>query len=85
MFAAEIPERYGPSTTCCNRFVRWREEGAWDRLFAAVAGAFEGDVQMIDSSSIRVHQHGANSKKGGPQTEAGDTVDPDAQGAQEAG
>ena len=28
--------------------------------------AYDGDLQMIDSSSIRVHQHGANGKKGGP-------------------
>ncbi|TDW27391.1 hypothetical protein EV128_111119 [Rhizobium azibense] len=25
---------------------------------------YDGDVQMIDSSSVRVHQHGANGKKG---------------------
>src|SRR3990172_4774067 len=59
---ADIPERYGPATTCYNRFVRWRKVGVWDRLFAAVSGAYEGQVQMIDSSSIRVHQHGANNK-----------------------
>jgi transposase len=41
---ADIPERYGPATTCYNRFVRWRKEGVWDRLFAAVAGAYEGQV-----------------------------------------
>jgi transposase len=62
---ADIPERYGPYTTCYNRFVRWRKAGVWDRLFEAVSKAYEGDVQMIDSSSIRVHQHGANGK-GGP-------------------
>jgi transposase len=28
-----------------------------------VSEAYEGDIQMIDSSSIRVHQHGANAKK----------------------
>lgn len=32
----EIPERYGPSTTRYNRFVRWREKGVWDRIFDAV-------------------------------------------------
>ena len=32
---AEIPERYGPSTTCYNRFVRWRKAGVWDRLCAS--------------------------------------------------
>ena len=33
---AGIPERYGPSTTCYNRFVRWRKAGVWDRLLASV-------------------------------------------------
>ena len=56
---ADIPERYGPSTTCYNRFVRWRKMGVWDRIFVAVAAAYEGDMQMVDSSSIRVHQHAA--------------------------
>src|SRR6185503_14848486 len=30
---ADIPERYGPATTCYNRFVRWRKFGVWDRVF----------------------------------------------------
>jgi transposase len=60
---ADIPERYGPYTTCYNRFVRWHKAGVWDRLFDAVSRAYDGDVQMIDSWSIRVHQHGANGKK----------------------
>lgn len=61
---AEIPDRYGPSTTCYNRFVRWRKAGVWDRLLAAVSAAFEGEIVMIDSTCVRVHQHGATGKKG---------------------
>lgn len=61
---ADIPERYGPYTTCYNRFVRWRKAGVWDRLLASVSAAFDGELVMIDSSSIRVHQHGATLKKG---------------------
>lgn len=61
---AEIPERYGPSTTCYNRFVRWRKAGVWDRLLAAVSAAFEGEIVMIDSTCVRVHQHGATGKEG---------------------
>jgi len=61
---ADIPERYGPYTTCYNRFVRWRKIGVWDAIFDAVSKAYEGSLQMIDSSSIRVHQHAANTKKG---------------------
>ena len=87
---ADIPERYGPATTCYNRFVRWRKAGVWDRLFAAVAAAYAGDVQMIDSSSIRVHQHaansrGANSKKGVRKPSLGTQLTPDAWGVQRAG
>ena len=50
---ADIPERYGPHTTCVNRFNRWRKAGVWDRLLKAVSKAYDGDIQMIDSSSIR--------------------------------
>ena len=64
--------------------VRWRKEGVWDRLFAAVATAYEGDVQMIDSSSIRVHQHGANGKRGGRKPRPGTQLTPDAWGARAA-
>jgi transposase len=59
---ADIPERYGPHTTCVNRFNRWRKAGVRDRLLEAVSKAY-GDIQMIDSSSIRVHQHAANAQK----------------------
>ena len=32
----------------------------------AIVEAYDGDIQMIDSSSVRVHQHAAGSKRGGP-------------------
>ena len=57
---ADIPERFGPPTTCYNRFVRWRKLGVWDRIFEAVSAAYDGELQMVDSSSVRVHQHGAD-------------------------
>ena len=63
---ADIPARYGPYTTCVNRFNRWRKAGVWDRLLDGVSKAYAGDIQMIDSSSIRVHQHAANGKKRTP-------------------
>ena len=60
---ADIPTRYGPTSTCYNRFVRWRARGIWDRLLDAVSKAYEGDLQMIDATSVRVHQHAATAKK----------------------
>lgn len=47
-----------------NRFVRWRAAGVRDKLLEAVSAAYDGDIVMIDSSCVRVHQHGAAIKKG---------------------
>ena len=58
-----IPKGYGPRTTCYNRFFRWRKAGVFDRIMSAVSEAYDGDIQMIGTTSIRVHQHAANSKK----------------------
>lgn len=60
----DLPERYGPRTTCYNRFVRWRKAGVWDRLMANITKAHDGEVQMIDTSIVRVHQQGATAKRG---------------------
>jgi transposase len=86
---ADIPERYGPATTCASRFRRWAKIGVWDRIFEAVLRAYDGDLQMVDSSSIQVHQHGGNVKKGGGRMPRlpplGTTLEPSAWGAREAG
>jgi transposase len=58
------PEPFGPRTTVYNRFNRWRKAGVWDRLMDAIVAAHEGDVQMIDTSVVRVHQQVATAKRG---------------------
>jgi len=60
----DLPERYGPRTTCYNRFVRWRKAGVWDRMMDAITTAHDGDIQMIDSTSVRAHQQAATAKGG---------------------
>jgi transposase len=59
----EVSERYGPYTTAYNRFNRWRKAGVWNRLMDVVTKAHGGEVQMIDSSIVRVHQHASGVKK----------------------
>ena len=59
----DLPERYGPYTTVYNRFNRWRRAGIWDRLMDAIVKAHDGEMQMIDSSIVRVHQHASGVKK----------------------
>jgi transposase len=55
----DLPETYGPHTTCYNRFVRWRRASVCGRIIDALAAAHDAAVQMIDTSIVRVHQHGA--------------------------
>ena len=55
----DLPDDFGPYTTCYNRFVRWRRAGVWGRIMNALAAAHDASVQMIDTSIVRVHQHGA--------------------------
>ena len=55
----DLPDSFGPYTTCYNRFVRWRRAGVWGKIMNALTGAHDAAVQMIDTSIVRVHQHGA--------------------------
>ena len=47
-----------------KRFVRWDKAGVWKRIFAVLSVGYDGGIVMVDSSSVRVHQHGAPSEKG---------------------
>jgi transposase len=58
----DLPKNYGQYTTCYNRFVRWRRAGVWDQIMDALTAAHDAIVQMIDTSVVRVHQHGDRSR-----------------------
>lgn len=59
----DLPDCYGPYTTCYNRFNRWRKAGIWDDILAAITDRRDADVQMLDTTIVRVHQHGSCGKK----------------------
>ena len=76
----DLPERYGPYTTCYNR---WSKDGSWARIISKlqpVAGS-DGDggdgsaaglgERMIDSSAVRMHRHGSGSRRNGEPRETG--------------
>ena len=52
----DLPNNFGPYTTCYNRFARGRRAGVWAKIMSALAGAHDVAVQMIDTSIVRVHQ-----------------------------
>src|SRR6202023_2008220 len=59
----DLPERYGPRTTCYNRFVRWQRAGIWSGLLDAMTAQHDRQIQMIDSTCIRAHQQAATTKR----------------------
>ena len=59
----DLPATYGPYKTCYNRFVRWQRAGVWSGILDAISNEKNADVQMIDSSIVRVHQHGSCIKR----------------------
>src|SRR6266404_4765635 len=60
----DCPAVYGPPTTIYNRFHRWARRGIWRQLFAALATADPGGVQMIEAPPPR-HIARRPAEKGG--------------------
>jgi transposase len=59
----DLPERYGPRTTCHNHFVRWRKAGVWDPPMDATTAAQNGDPD--DRQRLRsCSPAGCDGKKG---------------------
>ena len=48
----DLPQAFGPYTTCYNRFVRWRRAGVWRRIMNALSAAHDASVQMIISKPL---------------------------------
>ena len=68
----DLPERFGPWKSVYTRFSRWTQQGVWDNLFAALIAQdiVDETTLMLDSTIIKVHQHGSG-KKGAAKQGAG--------------
>ena len=60
----DLPDRFGNWNSVFRRFDRWSTNGVWHRLFEATQDA---DIEwvMIDSTTVRAHQHAAGARMGG--------------------
>ena len=58
----DLPERFGNWNSVYVRFRRWAKVGAWQHIFEALAGK-DMKTLLIDSTVVRVHQHGAGALK----------------------
>lgn len=64
----DVPERFGNWNTIYKNFNRWSEQGVWARVLEKVQSLAHqrGEldwVASIDSTIVRVHQHGATLRR----------------------
>ena len=68
----DLPARFGSPGTVSSRFYRWRQDGTWDRILAALqqqadaAGRLDWTLHYVDSTTVRAHQHAAGARGGTP-------------------
>lgn len=61
----DLPERFGNWNTIYKNFDRWSDAGVWAQVLQAVQAMAQRSGELdwiasIDSTIVRVHQHGAN-------------------------
>ncbi len=68
----ELPEQFGPWQTAYERLTRWNADGTWARLLAQAQADADADAAgeldwlvAVDSTAVRVHQHGATARRTG--------------------
>ena len=59
----DLPTEFGKWNSIYQRFARWQVRGVWDKVFDVLAQDADVEDVFIDSSVIRVHQHGAGAEK----------------------
>jgi len=64
----DLPAHFGPWKTVWKRHRRYAGDGTWDRVLIALAAMADagGDLDWavsVDSTVVRVHQHGANAAR----------------------
>ena len=71
----DLPERYGPWKSVYTRFRRWSLQGVWEHVFEELItqDIVDESTLMLDSTTVKVHQHGSGAKKGrrSPRTQPG--------------
>lgn len=58
----DLPERFGAWNSIYQRFRRWAKSSVWQEVFDKLQEP-DLDWLMIDSTTVRAHQHSAGQKK----------------------
>ena len=62
----DLPERFGPWQSVYSRFRAWTKAGVWENVLVQLIqqDIVDETTLMLDSTSIKVHQHASSCKKG---------------------
>jgi len=60
----DLPERYGRWNSVFQRFSRWSKRGIWQRILEALGDDEDLEHLLLDSTTVRAHQHAAGAKGG---------------------
>jgi transposase len=78
----DLPSDFGPWQTVWKRHHRFSTDGTWDKVLTAlqIQADARGEIDWrlsVDSTSARVHQHGATAARsqGGPSSHTGGRVE----------
>ena len=59
----DLPSEFGNWHSTYTRFSRWVKKGVWQQLIEAVSDDPDLEALLIDSTIVRVQQHGAGALK----------------------
>jgi putative transposase len=58
-----LPKEWGNWHTTYTRFQRWTASGVWARVLAAVQADDALHTLLVDSTTVRAHQHASGARK----------------------
>jgi transposase len=60
----DLPDCYGGWSNTHRRFIRWRDDGVWERLLEQLIDEPDFEWLMIDASHCKVHPHASGARGG---------------------
>ena len=62
----DLPERFGPWQSVYSRFRAWTKAGVWEDVLTNLIqrDIVDETTLMLDSTTVKVHQHASENKKG---------------------
>jgi len=60
----DLPARFDNWNSVFQRYNRWCKRGVWQRILDAIGGDPDLEHLLLDSTTVRAHQHAAGAKGG---------------------